>query len=617
MNILVVGNVLKDVYLNLDTRTEHLEVDERNTPWLNLGFNASEHYFFSRNSSLGGAAVSLEVFSKMGLKCNIVGSDIHMANGDLISDLPTETYRYILIANGKVSYLAPSIHRITNFTPPAEPVDYIYIDRSAKLTADNTAKIEAYLDISSNTKLALYIQHLDNPHLRALLPRATFIFLEDSNNRSELSHALSSAGLDESNIFHLSETALHCKDIVEKISLQRVDVTTHLSAYSIAAATILGGLVLGHTTSEALILARINMEHSKLNSSLDLATMQDLASSTPSTSSLELIAASLVRPGKGILAADESGGSIKKKFAKLNIPDTYDTRRDYRNIFFTTPDIEKYLTGTILFDETAHQYADNGQTFTDYLTTRRIIPGIKVDQGLQKLDNSLETYTKGLGGLYNRLITYYTEGLRFAKWRAAFEIHLSTDGIILTPTIQAISRNCKDLAEYARICQAANIVPIVEPEVVYSGYYSINDSAKVTGQILDTLFAELKKAGVNLRACILKVNMIIVGKYYPHQSTATEVGQATADTLRTHVPADLAGVVFLSGGQTPEQATANLAAITREGPLPWPVTFSFARALQDPALYAWAGDNTNADKARKAFLERVIANTDALKASVN
>lgn len=612
MNILVVGNVLKDVYLNFSPHTEHMETDKNGTPWLDVGFDTSEHHFFSRNSSLGGAAISLEVLTKMGVECSIVGSDMKLGADGLESSLLPETYRYILIADGKISYLVPSKYRHTRFVRPDEKVDYVYVDRSAELDGKAVTEIKKYLD-DTGAGLILYIRTLDGSHLDKLLPYASLVFLENNRGGSEQTHALASAGITESKIVRLSDTELSCQGFTEKIFLQRVDMATHLSTYSVAAATIIGGFALGRTVAETLALARANVEHARLNTSLGLSSMQEVALNTPAASSLELIAASLMRPGKGILAADESGGSIKKKFAKLNIPDTYENRRDYRNIFFTTPDIEKYLTGVILFDETAHQRADNGQTFVEYLTSRQIIPGIKVDQGLSNIGKSLETYTKGLDGLNDRLKTYYNEGLRFAKWRAAFEIRLSDTGEMLTPTDIAIEKNCADLAEYARLCQEAGLVPIVEPEVVYDGYYSLAENAATTGKILDNLFGQMKSAGINLRACLLKVNMVLAGKKYPQQPTPTEVGRATAEVLKAHVPAKLAGVVFLSGGQTPEQATDNLAAVVKQGPLPWPVTFSFARALQDPALYAWNGDNANAKQAKDAFLARLIANTDALK----
>lgn len=613
MNILVVGNVLKDVYLNIDSRNEHLEADKNNTKWLDISFNASEHHFFHRNSSLGGAAISLEVLQKMGLPTTISGSDLHLESDEFTSTDPAETYRYILIADGKTSYFVPSEYKTTNFTPPAEPVDYLYIDRSAELTANATAKIHAYLDISQNTKLVLYIRNFKNPHLNDLISRADLVFLEENREEAEEKDALSLAEINSKKLVHISETTLSYQNLSETISVDRVDMLTHLSVYSIAAATILGGFILGNSVEDSLTLARVNIENSRLNSVLPLTEMQEIAENTSPSENLELIAANLVLKPKGILAADESGGSIKKKFAKLNIPDTYETRRDYRNIFFTTPDLEKYVNGVILFDETTTQLADNGQNYVDFLTAHRIIPGIKVDQGLAKFNNSLETYTKGLDGLDERLKEYYIRGLRFTKWRAAFEIRLSTSGAILTPTTKAIEENCRILAEYAAKCQSAGLVPIVEPEVVYDGYYSIDQNAEITGKILDELFKKLADFGVNLRACILKVNMVLAGKNYETPSTPEEVGQKTAEVLKNHVPAELAGVVFLSGGQTVEQATNNLAAVEKNGPFPWPVTFSFARALQDPALYAWAGDNKNADTARQAFLDRLIANTNALK----
>ena len=604
MNILVVGNVLKDVYLNVDTRTDHLEVDKNNTNWLDISFDASKHHFFNRNSSLGGAAISLEVLTKMGLPTYISGSDLRLDEDGLTSNSPAETYRYILIADGKVSYFTPSESHVTEFDPPAGPVDYLYIDRSANLSRDAIEKINAYLDISSSTKLIIYVSDPENYDLKKLIPRASLIFLE---GEKELKIT------DSQKLVLVSEKRLSYQDIHEDISNSRVDVLTHLSVYSIAAATILGGFILGNSVEDSLTLAKINIENSRLNEVLPLSEMQEIAENTNSGDNLELVAANLVFTGKGILAADESGGSIKKKFARLNIPDTPENRRDYRNILLSTPDLEKYVNGVILFDETTKQFADNGQNYVDYLISRQIIPGIKVDQGLANFENSMETYTKGLENLGERLKEYYARGLRFAKWRAAFQLFLSNSGTILTPTNNAIEENCRILAEYALNCQSAGLVPIIEPELVYDGYYSIEQSAEITGRILDTLFKKLSEFGVNLRACILKVNMVIAGKYYEKPSTPEEVGAVTAKVLKEHVPADLAGVAFLSGGQTVEQATENLAAVEKNGLFPWPVTFSFARALQDPALNAWAGDNQNSEQAKQAFLDRLIANTEAIK----
>ena len=613
MNILVVGNVLKDVYLNLDNRTESFEVDKNNVKWLDFSFDASEHHFFSREASLGGAAVTLEVLSKLGLQTTITGSDLAYTDEGLNNpNSLAETYRYILVSDGHPSYLVPTNYKITDFVAPNDFHDYLYIDRSAELNQPIANKINAYLDISPNTKLIVYARNFKNPHLNSLLSRASLIF-QEQNSSSEEPYAPDLSNIDPKKLIKISEKQLSYLDINETISVDRIDVLTHLSAYSISAATILGCFILGHSVEDSLRMARINVENSKINSTLSLTELQQIAENMNPSENLELIAKNLVLSPKGILAADESGGSIAKKFASLNIPDTYENRRDYRNVLLSAPDLENYVNGVILFDETARQTADDGQNFIDYLTARRIIPGIKVDQGLANFDNSLETYTKGLDDLAERLREYYRLGLRFAKWRAAFNIYLGKNGNVLTPTTHAIEENCEILAKYALECQSAGLVPIVEPELVYDGYYSIDQSAEITAKILDCLFEKLSTFKVNLSACILKCNMVLAGKQYEKPSTPAEVGAKTAEILKNHVPPELAGVVFLSGGQTPEQATDNLANILQNGPFPWSVTFSFARALQDPALFAWAGDNANTKKAQGAFLDRLKANQQILQ----
>lgn len=319
--IIIVGNILKDIYLNLDSRTEDFEQDKHHTKWLNLAFNASEHHFFTRNSSLSGAAISLEVLSKLGLDSAISGSELKLTTDGLTTNGPAETYRYILITDGQTSYLTPSQASPTDFTPPTEPVEYIYIDRSAHLTANTIAQIIAYLDISQTTKLILYLSNSDNPQLTKLIPRASLIFHEKPQSHHQLSHSkhLTSSELnqaldsfDPSKIIRISDTHLSYQNISEPISINRINMLTHLSAYSIASATILGCFILGYSVEDSLKLARINLEHSKLNSTLTLDELQ----STPvdPTPDLSLIASSLVIRPKGILAADESGGSIHKKF---------------------------------------------------------------------------------------------------------------------------------------------------------------------------------------------------------------------------------------------------------------------------------------------------------------
>lgn len=642
MKICIIGNILKDVYLDIDARTEWLEKDKNGVDWLDIGFDSGQHHFFSRTSMLGGAAISLEVLSKLGLDTQVITSDLHLEPDGLVATTPAGAYRYILVANDAVSYLVPTLPTDTDFVAPEGFVDYLYIDRSAHLTREAAAKISAYLDFSSNTKLVVYLQNTADRTLAELAERAELVMVENrtsvsatgapsstpvssaatpratkaTNTPDILPPELSSIATDR--LIYLSEHSLSWRGASHRLSVSRSDMLTHLSIFSVASATILGAHLLGRTPEEALSLAVANVENSRLNSVLPLEELEKIVKNTPAApspmSDLELIAASLVYQGRGILAADESSGNIHQKFAKLSIPDTYENRRDYRNLFFTTPHLERYLTGIILFDETTKQFADNGQNFIDYLTAQRIVPGIKVDQGLKNFDNSLETYTQGLEGLPQRLAEYHSRGLRFAKWRAAFEIRTSTAGEILTPTEYAIRENCRILAEYAKACQNAGLVPIVEPEVVYDGYYSQAQCEQITTRVLTTLFSSLSDAGVNLKACLLKTNMVMAGKQYHEQSTPDAVGRTTAKVLKKCVPEDLAGVVFLSGGQTPDQATANLAAIEKNGPYPWPVTFSFARALQEPALKAWKGNNKNVSTAQSAFLDRLKANTESLLA---
>ena len=579
--ILIVGNILKDVYLSLDSRTEPFEVDNDGVKWLDFSFDTSSHHFFHRSSSFGGAAISLEVLKNLGLDAKVSASEFTF---DDPSNTNTSEYRYILTSEDSVSYLVPTMPVNTQFKVPDIQPEYIYVDRSAHLTRETAERIASYILTHQGVRLVLYLKDPDSFELEPLIGLAGLIITENP-----------AANLDYERTIFITNHDITYKNVTEPISVERIDKMTHLSAYSIAAATVLGSFLLGETVENSLKLAKLNVENSNLDSTLSLNELNNLKNSG-GDESLELIAATLMTPKKGILAADESGGSIKKKFEQLKIEDTFQNRHDYRNIFFSTANIEDYLSGVILFDETARDFMDTGESIPDFLISRRIIPGIKVDQGLEKFPDSEETFTKGLDNLKTRLREYREMGLRFAKWRAAFNAH---------PSDLAISDNCRLLAEYAANCQSAGIVPIVEPEVVYDGDYSIEQNAKTTGKILDQLIKELKNYNVNLSACIIKCNMILAGKQSRTQSTPEEVGRATAKVLKSHVPKEIAGIVFLYGGQAPEQATENLAEIIKNGPFPWPVTFSFARALQDPALYAWAGDNDNIEAAKKAFKERL------------
>ncbi|MBQ2637528.1 fructose-bisphosphate aldolase class I, partial [Candidatus Saccharibacteria bacterium] len=581
-----------------DERRDSFEEDEDGVFWMNLGFNGEGHNFFSRVPVFSGAVVTLEVLEKFGIKAKISGSKAEfLEDGEIKTGVETANYRYVICKGEEIAYFVPSERKRTDFMPE-KGVKWVFVDRSANITRELTEKIKDFLSKNKTVRLAVYAPKKMTKTAEELVLLADFVFSD-----GDLAWTL-----PRGKVCFFSETGAKIDGAEVSWIIPKKDLLTHLSVYSIAAASFLGASLKGKPVEDALLYANLNVENSKRDETMPFEILSERVEEEKTEgANIRLIAASLVAKGKGILAADESGGSIHKKFEEARIPDDYEHRRDYRNIFFTTEGLEKYVNGVILFDETARQLADDGRNFVDFLISKGIIPGIKVDQGLVNFPGSSEKFTIGLKGLSERLNEYYEMGLRFAKWRAAFEITPST------PTKLAIKKNAEILADYALLCQKAKIVPIVEPEVVHDGDYSIEKCAKVTGEILDELFEALKKKKVKLSGTILKVNMVLAGKKFPTQSTPEEVGEATAKVLREHVPKEIAGGVFLSGGPGVEQATENLQHVTNNGPLPFLVTFSFVRALQAPALEAWKGDNKNAEAARAAFKERLIANTKALK----
>lgn len=311
-------------------------------------------------------------------------------------------------------------------------------------------------------------------------------------------------------------------------------------------------------------------------------------------------------PGKGLLAADESTGTIEKRFNALNIPCSQETRRAYRELLLTTPNLEQYVSGVILFEETLYQNTSTGVSFIEILNQKNIIPGIKVDKGLVALTGTDEKVTQGLDGLADRLQTYKNQGARFAKWRAVFSIGQNT------PSRLAIKSNAIDLARYAAICQRIGIVPIVEPEVLIDGDHSIETCFTVSEKVLHSVFHQLFKHNVILECMILKPSMVTPGKESAEQVSANDIAQATLAVLRRSVPAAVPSINFLSGGQTPIQATENLNQMHQlEKPLPWNVSFSFARALQEPCMQAWLGKKENTTTAQQIFAEVARANSFA------
>ena len=324
----------------------------------------------------------------------------------------------------------------------------------------------------------------------------------------------------------------------------------------------------------------------------------------------ESTARALVAKGKGILAADESFGTIEKRFKGIEIESTEENRRAYREMLFTTPGIGDSISGVILFDETIRQASADGTPFPRVLENEGVIPGIKVDKGAKPLAGSPdEKVTEGLDGLRERLNEYRGLGARFTKWRAVITIG---EGI---PTAYCIHVNAHALGRFAALSQEADLVPIVEPEVLMDGDHTIDRCYAATRATLETVFDELYRQGVVLEEMLLKPNMVLSGKNAPEQAGVQEVAEKTLRCLRESVPAAVPGIVFLSGGQSDEVATAHLNAMNRLGGAPWELSFSYGRALQAPALKAWRGEETNVEAGQQAFAHRAKLNSAARSGS--
>jgi fructose-bisphosphate aldolase class I len=318
---------------------------------------------------------------------------------------------------------------------------------------------------------------------------------------------------------------------------------------------------------------------------------------------LEETARALVAPGKGILAADESDGTIKKRFDSIGIESTEDNRRAYRDLLFTADGAADHISGVILYDETIRQSALDGTPFPELLESNGVIPGIKVDKGAKDLAHAPgEKITEGLDGLRERLADYGSLGARFTKWRAVITIG---DGI---PSEYCLWTNAHALARYAALSQEAGLVPIVEPEVLMDGDHSIETSFEVTSRTLHAVFTELRDQRVHLEQMLLKPNMVLSGYDGSGRAGIQEVAEQTIRCFRRHVPAAVPGIVFLSGGQTDEDATAHLNAMNAMGPHPWELSFSYGRALQAPALKAWSGEAANVASGQAAYVHRAKMN---------
>ncbi len=625
--ILSIGNATRDIFLDIDNQKTYK--DEIDNFHYDLTFDDSTLNYKSQYGVYGGIFISENIFTSSHFKSFSTFNPRGLNYGNKLSKEQEEQIlnRYIITHNTK-SVILSSKPKDIQWQNPIFTPNIIYIAES-NFSDNYWESFKKYLESNKNIDLVINSNILNNSSIRELLPRTNLIFIDYSKKILTDLIDYSSYKKTISSLVKLGVNSVVIKDKNYYItgndnSIFKAKVEFKLNSFyqsTIFETMFTAEFFSTDNLKDSLEIASITAHKSGYNDILKPFFARQIANSKKNTSSIEiikadinikqkikLVAKTLVKRPKGIFAADESGGNIHKKFTALNIEDIEENRRKYREMFFTTPDIENYLSGIILFEETLNQSSSTGESFVDLLKKRNILIGLKLDEGLQPISkDSEETITLGLDSLDSKL-NKYAQKIDFAKWRVAFKINSENN----TPSKMAIDSNCQILARYAKLCQSYGVVPIVEPEIVFDGSHSIKHCRLETAKVLKTLFEELKLFKVDLEATILKTNMVIAGKNYPVQSLSKEVASETVQVLKSTVPKELAGVVFLSGGQTPQQATDNLQEIINLGPFDWGVTYSFARALQEPSLNTWKGKDSNKKQAQLLFLERVAANSHAL-----
>ena len=625
--ILSIGNATKDSFL--DIQDQKIYKDELNDFHYDLTFDDSTLNYKKKAGIFGGTILSEKIFTAAHFKAfsNANPKGISQFEYGEINDSLVE--RFIVSYKGK-SFILTSNPRETKWNSPPYAPDLIYI-ADTNFSESYLMDFRKYLSENRQIELVYNIADLDQDLSRELFVRANLVFVDfrkqnlsdliDYSNYQTVVESLLKVGVRSVVIFDGAKIVVGNK---EKIASAEADfgLNSFYQSNIFQAAFVAENFSNSSNLEESLRLALTIANKSDFNDVLKPFYAQqilnrknyelpvEVISDTPDIKGrLHKVASSLVARPKGIFAADESGGNIHKKFESIGVEDNFENRRAYREMFFKTQDIENYLSGIILFEETVEQNTSEGVNFVEYLKNRDILVGVKLDGGLRPLAGfESETISVGLDSLDQKLEKYSKMNIDFAKWRVAFEINKEKG----TPSDAAIEANLRILAQYAKACQKYGIVPIVEPEVVYSGNHTIKQCREITEKILKSLFKELEIFKVDLAGTILKTGMVLAGSENEIQSSSREVARETIAALKNSVPKELAGVVFLSGGQTPTQATDNLQEITNLGPFDWGVTYSYARALQLPALQAWAGKAENVSQAQLLFLERVAANSHAL-----
>lgn len=609
--ILIIGNVLKDIYLRLDDRQNDFEIDERGIAWLELGFNGAEHTFFRRTSTFGGAAVSLATLHTLGVEARILNSSTEIKAGEISWSNDPSGYRYIFCHHDQITYFVPSSRPATDWSMPKSTPEWLLVDRSTTVTPRLVEEVKNFLKFANTTKLAVHVAKGMPPIAQQLADMADLLFLEEEPPVHVEDKIVDKIELDEPHkqlTCHITPRKITLGDAEESWSLDRVDMMTHLTVYSTIVATVLGVISAGGSAADALLWARLNAENATLDNALSAEKLQELAKAElTKRADLRLITRSLMTSKRGILAVDSSERGVAKILQGANIQNTPQKRQEYRELLVTTPKLKEYISGVIVTPEMMHQKLTNHESFVDFLTSRGIISGVKVDRGLARIDGTNETHTLGLEGLHERLVDFYGIGARFAKWRAEFRIDKNQ------PSYITIRKNVEELASFAKESQLVGLVPVIEVDILRAGDYNLHRSAEVTGRILGELFERLEQRHIDPAGTLLKCSIVSAGVDAKPTSTPEEIGVATAAILRNVVPKWLAGILILSGGEDSRTATKTLAAILQKSPFPWPITFAFGRAFGEPVATAWKGDEKNI-RAAQATLIRHLENTvDALR----
>ncbi len=601
--ILVIGNVLKDVYLKLDERQNNFEQDERGIDWLDLSFNGAEHRFFRRTSVYGGAAVTLSVLGRLGINSQIMGSNAEYKNGEIIWQGDPAGYRYIFCHHGEITYFVPSERKATDWQMPKDIPEWILVDRSTFISERLVDEIKNFRKFSPTTKLAVHAERDKSPLGQRLAEMADLLFIEEEppvHSEEKIVDKIDLGQPEKRLVCHITPQKIIFGEAEESWQLSRTDMMTHLTVYNTIVATILGVISSGGSLTDAVLWARINAEQATLDGSLSGRRLKELvAEERQKRANVTLVAKSLMASHRGILAADEDDQTLTKRLVSFGIGVNAKTRADYRKLLLTTPELSEYTSGVILTAETARSKVQHAQTYLKYLTSRGIITGVKADRGQAHLKGTHETYTLGLDDLASRLREYYDEGFRFAKWHAKFIIKKDQ------PSYIAVEKNAKLLADFARECQLAGLVPMIESDISWSGDYSIEKSIEVTDRVLLTIFRKLERRGVDLSSVILKTSVVAAGDNAVSPSTPREVGIATGAVLKHAVPKYIAGIEILSGGQESKAMAQNLSAIIEAGPYDWPVSFAFSRALQDPVMRTWKGKEANTKVAQATLRNKL------------